>query len=93
MRVEDGFEEVERQLGECLVGERVALDPPLADDGGDAFQRRVWALIDEILYGETTTRGELAESLGDRSRARDVGAAVGANPLSIVRPCHRVVGR
>ena len=53
----------------------------------------MWALIDAIPYGETATYGELARELGDARLARDVGAAVGQNPLSLVRPCHRVVGK
>ena len=60
---------------------------------GEEFQRRVWELIDRIPYGETTTYGEMAPELGDPALAREVGAAVGRNPLSIVVPCHRVVGK
>ena len=60
---------------------------------GDRFQQRVWRLIDEIPYGETTTYGELARELGDPSLARAVGSAVGRNPLSVIVPCHRVVGK
>jgi methylated-DNA-[protein]-cysteine S-methyltransferase len=70
----------------------VAFDLPLAVDG-DEFQRRVWAMLDEIPFGETTTYGELAERLGDKALAQRVGQAVGHNPLSIVVPCHRVVGK
>ena len=61
--------------------------------GGDAFQRQVWALVDEIPYGETATYGDLARRLGDVRLAKDVGAAVGRNPLCVLVPCHRVVGR
>ncbi|GAA1618148.1 hypothetical protein GCM10009744_00900 [Kribbella alba] len=53
----------------------------------------MWALLDEIPFGETTTYGELAERLGDQTLAQQVGKAVGQNPLSIVVPCHRVVGK
>jgi methylated-DNA-[protein]-cysteine S-methyltransferase len=90
---EDGFAEAERQLGEYFAGRRTAFDLPLADGDGDAFQRRVWELIDRIPYGRTTTYGDLARQLGEPGMAREVGAAVGANPLAIVRPCHRVVGK
>jgi methylated-DNA-[protein]-cysteine S-methyltransferase len=52
----------------------------------------VWELIAEIPYGQTTTYGDLARDLGTGADPRDVGAAVGRNPLSIVVPCHRVIG-
>lgn len=81
-----------RQLREYLAGERVEFDLPTAASG-DAFQERVWAMLNEIPFGQTTTYGELAERLGDSSLARMVGRAVGHNPLSIVVPCHRVVGK
>jgi methylated-DNA-[protein]-cysteine S-methyltransferase len=53
----------------------------------------VWTLLEEIPYGGTTTYGSLAEKLGDRSLAQEVGRAVGHNPLSVIVPCHRVVGK
>jgi methylated-DNA-[protein]-cysteine S-methyltransferase len=52
----------------------------------------VWALIAQVPYGETATYGELATALGDGTSAKEVGTAVGRNPLSIVVPCHRIVG-
>ncbi|KQM81321.1 methylated-DNA--[protein]-cysteine S-methyltransferase [Agromyces sp. Leaf222] len=79
------------ELGEYLAGERTSFDLPLAP-AGDAFQHAVWAMLREIPFGETVTYGELAVRLGDRNLARRVGNAVGRNPLSIVVPCHRVVG-
>jgi methylated-DNA-[protein]-cysteine S-methyltransferase len=87
-----GFEQAEEQLGEYFVGERIEfeLETTVA---GDDFQGRVWALIDRIPYGETTTYGEMARELGDVTLARKVGGAVGRNPLSIITPCHRVVGK
>jgi methylated-DNA-[protein]-cysteine S-methyltransferase len=91
-RSDDGFEEARRQLAEYFAGERTSFDLATAT-AGDAFQRRVWELIDGIPYGQTTTYGELARELGDPSLARAVGAAVGRNPLSVIRPCHRVVGK
>jgi methylated-DNA-[protein]-cysteine S-methyltransferase len=60
---------------------------------GDTFQQRVWTLLKGIPYGETTTYGELARDLGDPALARAVGRAVGSNPLSVIVPCHRVVGK
>ena len=84
--------EVARQLNDYLAGERTVFDIPTAAHG-DAFQERVWALLREIPFGETTAYGDLAETLGDKSLARMVGRAVGHNPLSIIVPCHRVVGK
>ncbi|GAA3132459.1 methylated-DNA--[protein]-cysteine S-methyltransferase [Kribbella aluminosa] len=78
------------QLEEYFDGRRVSFDLPVRMEG-DAFQRRVWAVLEEIPYGETTTYGEIAELLGEPAQA--VGKAVGQNPVSIVVPCHRVIGR
>lgn len=91
-RSERGFERVQQQLGEYFAGERTEFElaPTVI---GEEFQRRVWELIDRIPYGQTTTYGEMAQELGDPALAREVGAAVGRNPLSIVVPCHRVVGK
>ncbi len=91
-RSDDGFEPAERQLAEYFAGERTDFD--LASTlAGDDFQRRVWGLIEQIPYGKTTTYGEIARQLGDPAIAREVGAAVGRNPLSVIVPCHRVVGK
>jgi methylated-DNA-[protein]-cysteine S-methyltransferase len=90
-RVDGGFEAARRQLAEYLAGQRRRFDLPI-DARGDEFQRRVWQLIDEIPYGQTTSYGELARRLGDPTLAREVGAAVGRNPLCVIVPCHRVVG-
>lgn len=79
------------QLSEYLDGRRRAFDVPLAPSG-DPFQHAVWTMLRDIPYGETTTYGALAAELGDRNLARRVGGAVGRNPLSILVPCHRVVG-
>lgn len=73
----------------CLSGAEPAETPPLAP-GGTPFQLSVWAELPRIPRGETVTYGALAERLGSSPRA--VGAAVGRNPLSLVVPCHRVVG-
>ena len=91
-RRDDGFESAERQLAEYFAGERTGFDLP-STLAGEEFQRRVWGLIAQIPYGETTTYGEMARQLGDPAIAREVGAAVGRNPLSVVVPCHRVVGK
>lgn len=79
------------ELDAFLAGERQVFEVP-ARTQGDAFSERVWAILREIPYGETTTYGGLAERLGDRRLAQRVGQAVGHNPVSIVIPCHRVVG-
>jgi methylated-DNA-[protein]-cysteine S-methyltransferase len=91
-RSEGGFEQACRQLGEYFGGERTEFELATTIDG-DEFQRRVWALIDRIPCGQTTTYGEMAHELGDPALARKVGGAVGRNPLSIITPCHRVVGK
>jgi methylated-DNA-[protein]-cysteine S-methyltransferase len=87
----EGFDEVARQLGEYLNGDRTAFDLPLKIRGSE-FDRRVWELIAGVAYGATTTYGEIARCLGAATEPRDVGAAVGRNPLCIIIPCHRVVG-
>ncbi|HEY4348729.1 MAG TPA: methylated-DNA--[protein]-cysteine S-methyltransferase [Gaiellaceae bacterium] len=91
-RTDVGFDEVERQLAEYFDGERTRFELRSAISGSP-FQRQVWEKIDQIPYGETTTYGEIAAELGSTTLARKVGGAVGHNPLSIVIPCHRVVGR
>jgi methylated-DNA-[protein]-cysteine S-methyltransferase len=83
--------EAQRQLAEYFAGERRSFDLPL-DPRGTPFQLGVWRLLGEIPYGETISYGEQARRLGRLGAARAVGAANGRNPLSIVVPCHRVVG-
>ena len=84
--------EVRSQLMDYLAGDRHDFDLPTRLRGDDA-QKRVWALLTTIPFGETVTYGELAVSLADGTTAQEVGQAVGRNPLSIIVPCHRVVGR
>ncbi|MER7703774.1 methylated-DNA--[protein]-cysteine S-methyltransferase [Kitasatospora sp. NPDC097605] len=80
------------QLTEYFAGERTGFDLALAPVGTE-FRRRIWAALDKIPYGETVTYGQLADLAGESPRAvRAVGGAVGANPLLIIRPCHRVLG-
>ncbi|NUP66767.1 MAG: methylated-DNA--[protein]-cysteine S-methyltransferase [Nonomuraea sp.] len=86
------FGAAERQLHEYFAGERTSFDLPVAARG-TAFQERVWAEVAALPYGSTTSYGELTARVGaPRDRIRAVGAAVGANPLLVVVPCHRVVG-
>lgn len=80
------------QLHEYLTGERTQFDLPIALIG-EPRQRRVWELLGDIAYGRTATYGELAAKLADGTTAYEVGQTVGRNPLSIIVPCHRVVGK
>lgn len=79
------------QLQEYFAGERTTFDLPL-DPVGTSFQLAVWEVLRTIPFGETISYGEQARRLGDRRKARAVGAANGRNPLPIVVPCHRVIG-
>ncbi|MCP3734735.1 methylated-DNA--[protein]-cysteine S-methyltransferase [Sphingomonas sp. RP10(2022)] len=79
------------QLRGYFAGERTSFDLPL-DWRGTDFQKAVWAALLTIPYGETRSYGALARAIGRPSASRAVGAANGRNPLSIVAPCHRVVG-
>jgi methylated-DNA-[protein]-cysteine S-methyltransferase len=83
--------ETERQLREYLSGQRRDFSIPL-DVHGTAFQKDVWQALLRIPFGETRTYGELASEIGRPQASRAVGAANGRNPLSIVVPCHRVIG-
>jgi methylated-DNA-[protein]-cysteine S-methyltransferase len=83
--------ETERQLGDYFVGGRETFDLPL-DFHGTAFQKRVWAQLLLIPFGETRSYGAIARALGQPTATRAVGAANGRNPISIVAPCHRVIG-
>jgi len=85
------FGECARQLREYLDGDRKSFDLPLAPEGSD-FQRSVWREIARIPYGERITYAELAKRAGAPGSARAAGAATGRNPISIIVPCHRVVG-
>jgi methylated-DNA-[protein]-cysteine S-methyltransferase len=87
---DDGrFADVARQLDEYFRGERTEFDVALSEHGTE-FERSVWRKLREIPYGETRTYGDLATELG--SVARAVGRANGRNQISIIVPCHRVIG-
>lgn len=90
-RCDEGFDEAAGQLREYLAGDRRAFELRL-EVNGSGFDRRVWELVAQVPYGETTTYGALARRLGDGTEPRDVGAAVGRNPVCVIIPCHRVVG-
>ncbi len=84
--------QAETELKEYLAGERQAFTLPLAAIGTE-FQRKVWQALCEIPYGEAISYQELANRVGNPKAVRAVGTANGKNPLSIVVPCHRVVGK
>ena len=79
------------QLEEYFAGARTAFDIELAMHGTE-FQRRVWAALQDIPYGQTVSYGQLADRLGQPSASRAVGLANGKNPICIIVPCHRVIG-
>jgi methylated-DNA-[protein]-cysteine S-methyltransferase len=79
------------QLGEYFAGLRTRFELPLRAQGTD-FQRRVWAALAEIAYGETRSYSEIAARVEQPKAVRAVGAANGRNPVAIVIPCHRVIG-
>jgi methylated-DNA-[protein]-cysteine S-methyltransferase len=85
------LDEAMSQLEEYFAGTRREFDLPL-DPAGTEFQQSAWMVLRTIPYGRTISYGQQAERLGDPNKARAVGAANGKNPLSIVVPCHRVVG-
>lgn len=82
---------VTRQLSEYFAGTRKSFDLEVAPEGTE-FQRKVWKVLQSIPYGVTISYGEQAHRLGNPKASRAVGAANGSNPISIVIPCHRVIG-
>lgn len=82
--------EADRQLTEYAAGERLRFDLPLLP-AGTPFQQRVWALLRQIPWGKVCTYGQLAAEMGMPGASRAVGNAVGANPIPILIPCHRVL--
>jgi len=90
-RNECHFAPVRRQLDEYFDGRRTTFALPLQLDGSP-FQLAVWSALRDIPYGQTTSYGQIAQHLGNPRAARAVGAANGRNPISIIIPCHRVIG-
>jgi methylated-DNA-[protein]-cysteine S-methyltransferase len=80
------------QLSDYFAGRRTSFELPLALDTGTAFQQSVWRALLKIPCGTTTTYGALSAAIGNPAAGRAVGGAVGRNPLSIIVPCHRVIG-
>lgn len=88
---DNAFPDAVEQLAEYFAGERTEFDLPLEMEG-TAFQRTVWSALREIPYGETCSYGEIARNIGSPAAFRAVGLANGHNPISIIVPCHRVIG-
>jgi methylated-DNA-[protein]-cysteine S-methyltransferase len=89
---DEPFVMVRKQLTEYFAGERLTFEVPLRMDGSE-FQLQVWRELRKIPYGTTTSYGEIARRLGKSSAAaRAVGLANGQNPISVIVPCHRVIG-
>ncbi len=90
-RDEPWFEQTRKQLRAYFAGELTEFDLPLAAEG-TSFQQSVWAQLCEIPYGTTISYAELARRVGNPNAPRAAGAANGRNPISIIIPCHRVIG-
>jgi len=86
------FRAVATQLSEYFVAKRTVFDLPLSP-AGTPFQRDVWKHLQSIPYGQRISYGSIARALGRANATRAVGAAIGRNPISIIIPCHRVVGK
>jgi len=91
-RADAPFARVREQLEQYFAGERLEFDLPLSFEGGSPFFQSVWRSLLEIPLGATTTYGEIARKLGRPGAARAVGLANGRNPISVIVPCHRVIG-
>lgn len=90
-RDDGAFAEAATQLRAYFAGELTSFELEL-DTGGTPFQQRVWAALQQIPYGTTSTYSKLAVELGKPRAMRAVGAANGRNPISIIIPCHRLIG-
>lgn len=87
----DWFDSLTKQLVRYFAGEKINFDLPLLLEGTD-FQKQIWLELTQLNHGETTTYLKLAQKFGNKSMSQAVGGAVGANPLLILIPCHRVLG-
>ncbi|MFJ8751614.1 methylated-DNA--[protein]-cysteine S-methyltransferase [Streptomyces sp. NPDC102441] len=89
----EAFTAIAAELRAYFEGNRTGFGIEYAVSRGTGFQRRVWEALESIPYGTTLSYGEIAERIGaPRAAVRSVGTAIGANPLLVVRPCHRVIG-
>lgn len=86
------LQEAEKQLGEYFSGKRKMFDLPLDFSRGTSFQQSIWHELTRQPFGVTTTYSELANRIGRAKAVRAVGAAIGRNPISVIVPCHRVLG-
>jgi len=91
VRDDEAFADARRQLEEYFAGTRVTFEIPLAPDGTE-FQNRVWMALRDIPYAQTVSYGDIAREIGNPKGVRAVGLANGRNPISIIVPCHRVIG-
>lgn len=80
-----------RQLNDYFIGKRTEFDLPLRPVG-TKFQEQVWKALTKIAYGDTVSYGDIASDINNPKAVRAVGAAIGKNPISIIIPCHRVIG-
>lgn len=85
------LKEAKKQILEYFSGERFTFELPLEPEG-TPFQKSVWKALESIAYGKTNTYGEIAQLIGNPKAARAVGMANHRNPISIIIPCHRVIG-
>ncbi|UDF03196.1 methylated-DNA--[protein]-cysteine S-methyltransferase [Asticcacaulis sp. AND118] len=85
------LDQAEAELRDYFAGRRTTFDVPL-DFRGTPFQVAVWRALTQIPFGETRSYGDIARQLGNAAAVRAVGAANGRNPVSIIAPCHRVIG-
>lgn len=85
------FRDTIRQLKAYFAGDLQQFDVPLAGQGTE-FQKRVWKALKKVPYGETATYGDIAKAIGSPTASRAVGMANGRNPISIIVPCHRIIG-
>jgi O-6-methylguanine DNA methyltransferase len=90
-RDDEWFADITSQLAAYFRGDLTTFDVPM-NLQGTAFQRSVWEQLGDIPYGETISYGELARRIGNPNASRAVGLANGRNPISIIVPCHRVIG-
>ena len=81
-----------QQLTDYFAGRRSHFDLPLDINGGTLFQQSVWQALLKIPQGQTTSYGDISRQIGNPTAVRAVGSAVGRNPVSIIVPCHRVLG-
>ena len=86
------IDQAQLQLAQYFAGQRSTFDVPLDLTAGTAFQQAVWQALRGIPCGQVVSYGSIAKGLGNSAAVRAVGAAVGRNPVSVIVPCHRVLG-